>query len=467
MGGDRKADALQLIRSTRSRNHPDRHKPAVAAAWPAAFLVAALLPACAPPDPAPTSGARQLDPLAGTWRAVLESPGGELPFTLRITGIETAGDAAVPAVAINDNEEVPFTTVSRDGARVILRIDGYDSEINCRLSDDGATLTGEWSKTIPGGRSSLPFQARRGDARRFSDTPPDAAALADGGALPSVNGAWSVEFTDEDGTQPARAEFRQEGERVTGTFLTPTGDYRYLEGDYRDGFLRLSAFDGGHVFLFHARARANGTLSGDFWSRDTYHATWTAHRPAAVGTEPVLPDPFSIVKLTNEAGRLRFTFPDLDGRPVSLSDPRFQGKVVLVNLFGSWCPNCNDEAPLLATWHRRYRDRGLEIIGLAYEFTGEAARDSEFMRRYGRRYGLEFPLLLAGISDKKAAGETLPDLTSVQAYPTNIFIGRNGRVRGIHSGFSGPATGTHYTEMIARFEALFEELLDEPAPAAD
>lgn len=394
--------------------------------------------------------------LTGVWRAVLSSPGGELPFTLRIDSAEGELDALVE----NGEEEVPVSSVEHRGSRVVLHFDWYDAEITADLAPDGASMTGAWRKTAPEGDSTLPFSAQRGDERRFltadSDGPVEALA-----SLDSVGGHWAVEFTDDDGSEVARGEFVQTGKIVTGTFLTPTGDYRFLDGSFENGLLRLSTFDGAHAFLFQARALDNGTLRGDFWSRDTYHATWTA-RPAEEG-EDILPDEWTAVGLTNDEGRFNFSFPDLDGELLALDDSRFAGKAVVVNIFGSWCPNCNDEAPLLAEWYRRYRDRGLEIVGLAYEFTGDPERDRELVRRFADRYDIEYPLLLAGVSDKKAAAETLPDLTAVLSYPTTIFIGRDGRVRKIHSGFSGPGTGEHYEELVAELEGAIEELLAEAA----
>ncbi len=179
----------------------------------------------------------------------------------------------------------------------------------------------------------------------------------------------------------------------------------------------------------------------------------------------MLPDAWKEVGLTNPEGKFRFSFPDLAGQPVTLDDPRFAGKVVIVNLFGSWCPNCNDEGPYLADLHKRYRDRGLEIVGLAFEVTGDANRDREFVRRFGERYGISYPLLLAGTNDKKEAGAALPDLTRVASFPTTVFLGRDGKVRKIHSGFDGPGTGEHFAELKKEFEGLIESLLAEPAPA--
>jgi thiol-disulfide isomerase/thioredoxin len=396
--------------------------------------------------------------VTGDWRATLGSPGGELPFGLRLSG---AGRARRPlrAVILNGVEQVPFSSVEQSGAALALRIDWYDSQIDAEVTPDGQRMTGVWTRTVPGGICRMPFSAARGKGPRFS---PARAPSGDKAAVPSVSGEWAAQFVDSAGTSPAQGELRQEGERVTGTFLTPTGDYRYLAGSYEGGLLRLSTFDGAHALLFTARAQGDGTLKGDFWVRDNYHATWTARRVAA--GQPVLPDAWSQVGLTNQEGRFGFRFPDLEGRSVASTDPRFAGRVVLVNVFGSWCPNCNDEAPLLAEWYRRYHGRGLEIVGLAYEYTGNAARDIQFVRKFAARHGITYPLLLAGTSDKKLAGQTLPDLTAVLAFPTTVFLGRDGRVRKIYSGFAGPGTGEHHQELVAELERLIEKLLREPRP---
>ena len=418
------------------------------------LLALGLLGSCGPGEDTDSSAPAITSSVIGDWRAVLESPGGDLPFTLKIT----SGEGELRAVAVNGDEEVPFSTVEQSGSRVSLHFSWYDSEIIADVDSTGDGMAGTWRKTVPGGDSTLPFSASRGGQQRFLAP---ATGRTGSSAVDSLSGVWAAEFTDEDGSEVARAEFDQQGSQVTGTFLTPTGDYRFLAGSFEGGLLRLSTFDGAHAFLFQARAREDGTLEGDFWSRDTYHATWTARRAQA--DEAILPDAWSAVGLTNDDGTLSFQFPDLDGNPLALDDARFTDKVVLVNIFGSWCPNCNDEAPLLAQWHRRYRDRGLEIVGLAYEFSGDPERDRVVVARFAERYGIEYPLLLAGVSDKTEAAQTLPDLTAVIAYPTSIFIGRDGKVRKIHTGFSGPGTGEHHERLVVELESLIEELLSESA----
>lgn len=403
--------------------------------------------------PATTAG---LDPaaLVGTWRAVLASPGGELPFTLKVN--DTSG--TLNAIAVTGPEEIPFSSVEIQGEQAVFHFEWYDSEITTTLN--GADLQGTWRRTsAEGANSTLAFTAQRdSDKPRFLP-PTDAGIETVADAPASIAGNWAVEFTDEDGTEQARGEFEQNGNDVNGTFLTPTGDYRFLEGSYEQGVLRLSTFDGAHAFLFQAKADAEGNLTGDFWSRDTYHATWTA-RPLGEG-ESVLPDAWAEVGLTNDEGNFSFAFDDIDGKAMTFPNDDYKGKVVIVNIFGSWCPNCNDEAPFLAKLHKEKRDQGLEIVGLAYEFTGDVERDREMVRRFGKRYGIEYPLLLAGLSDKAKAAETLPDLTAVLSYPTTIFIGRDGRVRKIHSGFSGPGTGEHYERLVAEMNGLVDELLAE------
>lgn len=390
--------------------------------------------------------------LVGTWRAVLASPGGELPFTLRVE----EGAGGLSAVALNGEERARFDSVRLEGGRVVLRFDVYDSELRAELAPDGSRLTGEWWKA---GRTRLPLTAVRGDSRRFLP-----GAEAGKTERSGLGDAWAVVFKKKSGDEPARGEFRQEGERVLGTFLTPTGDHRYLEGDFRNGALRLSTFDGAHAFLYSGRRQADGRLEGEFWSGSSAAVPWTARPIPASGTDG-LPDAFSQAGLTNPEGLLRFSFPDLEGRPVSLSDQRFSGKVVVVNLFGSWCPNCNDEAPLLAEWSRRHRGRGLEIIGLAYEETGDPEVDRRSVRTFARHHGLDYPLLLAGLSNRQAAAKTLPDFMGLFAFPTTIFVGRDGRVRKIHSGFAGPGTGAHHQKLVAELGALVDGLLAEVAPS--
>ncbi|MDY7093549.1 MAG: hypothetical protein SX243_11325, partial [Acidobacteriota bacterium] len=208
------------------------------------LALALLFVACGAPDASETTKPQEpaesatVADLTGTWRAVLTSPGGELPFTLEIEeGSIEEGTVGLQAAVINGAEATELSSVEVLGSEVVLRFDWYDAEITSQLSEDGQRLHGQWRKTIPDGDSVLPFTATRGDQRRF--LPLEEAGLEPGAdGLPEISGVWAVEFieqgTDEEEVTPeaARGELQQDGDQVTGTFLTATGDYRFLEGRY-------------------------------------------------------------------------------------------------------------------------------------------------------------------------------------------------------------------------------------------
>jgi len=397
-----------------------------------------------------------LIPVDGIWRAVLYSPGGELPFQLEIRD----GTHNVLIAGVRNGEEyLPFSSVERIRTQLILTFEHYDSKIVAEVSSDGLQMTGTWSKRALGGKSTeMKFSAEKDILYRF---PPSGIAPVSP-SLPYIDGEWAVNFTDSDGEVTAKGIFNAKGTFVTGTFLTPTGDYRYLEGTFENKLLLLSVFDGAHAFLFRAELEENGALIGDFWSRNSYHARWIAVR-----SRMDMPDPFSLTRLTNDTKRFDFRFPDMDKNMVSSRDPQFEGKVLIVYVFGTWCPNCNDEAAFLEELYMEYNDRGLEIVGLANEFTGEFVKDREMVLRYRRKYGISWPMLLVGIADKKETARKLADLDRVPAYPTTIFIDRDKKVRKIYTGFSGPGTGRHHLTLRSQFKKIIEDLLNNNPPETE
>ncbi|MFC1734334.1 TlpA disulfide reductase family protein, partial [candidate division KSB1 bacterium] len=389
------------------------------------------------------------DPLTGVWRAVLSSSGGELPFILEIS----AGDEhQYAAVVRNGDEALPFSRVERSGSKVTFIFEHYDSIIEGELDPSGLVMTGEWSKRSRGERRSvMNFTARRGRNYRF--TPLERAEEIDTGAE-DISGDWTAYFGENPETH-SHAVFHQEQDgRVTGTFMTTTGDYRFLEGTIERGVLRLSVFDGVHAYLFEAEVGGDGVMNGQFWSGMSGPVPWTATKG---GKD--LPDPYSLTHLTNKEKKFRFSFPGVDGVVVSDDDERFEGKALLVYIFGTWCPNCNDEAPLLVELYNEYNDRGLEVIGLANEYAGDFEKDSETVRKFSARYDITWPILIVGPADKRRTQEALSDLDRVLAYPTTIFIDRSGEVYKIHTGFTGPGTGKYYEQLKMDFRQNIEEIL--------
>lgn len=438
-------------------------------------------------------------PAIGVWRAWLATKGGELPFALEFAREPATHDSheapAWRATIGNGREQiaVPETVVDAETAAVELRFPHYDSVITATIAADGLRLDGTWRKR----RSAtewleLPFHASAGPARRFTDAllhaPPadaDRALMARErtAAITAASGRFAVKF--ESSEDLAVGEFAFGGVAsdasgdASGTFLTTTGDYRYLAGQLDRGwpgddglvgcsddglphhFLRLSCFDGAHAFLFSAELQPDGTLQGGFWSGDRWHEGWTARRDPAAK----LPDGFALAKASGAVslGDLAFpqVFPPTDAGLRRLDDPAFAGNARVLQVFGSWCPNCHDACDELVTLQREYGARGLSIVGLAFELTGDRAHDSEQVRRYAARHSVTWPLLLAGTSDKQAATATLGLLDRVHAYPTTLFLDAKGTVRHVYTGFCGPATGAAYAAQHAEFVRVIEDLLQE------
>ena len=271
-------------------------------------------------------------------------------------------------------------------------------------------------------------------------------------------------FTDGTGRRTAGvAIFDQSFDDVTGTVQMPTGDQRFLAGEAHDEELRLSRFDGGAVVLYEAKLDARGELVGEAWSdRDGAQRFVATRNPDAAIDAAALTS-----RLRDPAAPFTFAFKDLDGRTVSSSDPRFQDKVLLVTLAGSWCPNSHDEARLLVQLDRKYRSRGLEIVSLMFEQHAEFERAVAAVQRFRTAYGIAYPTLIAGTADKAKAAAAVPQLDAVLAYPTAIFIDRTGRVHEIHTGFAGPATGVQHDLLAHEFATRIEALLQAGATPAE
>jgi thiol-disulfide isomerase/thioredoxin len=387
----------------------------------------------------------------GTYRVVLRLPGGELPFglNLRHEGSHWSGEL------INGPERLALSEVAINGMHLDISMPGYENHL---LADSrGGVLQGEVVLIKPHGRDQhLPLRAEFAQTYRFF--PKTSANVAD------VSGRWSVTFSDDEGKEEkAVGEFTQSNDVVTGTVLADGGDHRYLAGQVHDGELYLSTFDGAHPYLYRAKITSSGQiLDGDFWYGNAVHEHWTAKRDP----HAALRDSYAVTSLRAGVKGFSFAFPDLNGTTVTSEDGKFRNKVLIVALGGSWCPNCHDEAAFLAPLYREYRAKGLEVVSLMFEHFGDFPRAASAVRRFTQQYNIEYTTLIAGISDLDDAAMKLPALQQFYGFPTTVLVDRKGEVRRIHTGFSGPATGAHYTQLVAEFKSNLEQLLAEPAPRA-
>lgn len=349
----------------------------------------------------------------------------------------------------NAEERIHLTDVRRKGDSLFADMPVFESFFRLNEGRDGR-LTGDWVKGTSSADAVQPVVFRPGTLR---------FPVTRGKAKADVTGRWKVTFTRADGTlRYAVAEFSQRGERLTGTFVTPSGDYRYLEGVVSGDSMQLSCFDGSHAYYFGAKLNGKDRLvNGVFASGIRFLERWTAVRDAKAEVDA------SVAATSMKPGeeRLRFRFPDLDSNLVSIDDERFRGKVVVIQIMGSWCPNCMDETAFLSEYHRRNRKKGIEMVALAYEYSTDFSRASKSLDKFRKRFHVEYPMLITGVSsaDEKRTEKTLPELTPIRVFPTTIFIDRQGRVAKVHPGFAGPATGKHHQEYIREFEHTVTKLL--------
>jgi thiol-disulfide isomerase/thioredoxin len=374
---------------------------------------------------------------AGTWRAVLDLADGELRFGVRIdrSGGGWRGELC------NGRRCSPFSKITVKGDSVTLEMADYAAAITARLDAD--SLTGTYRNVGNRGPRTIPFRAGRGE---WPVTPAPSVLL----------GRWDATYFSDFGDSPRVFELRNGTAGLEGTIISNTGDYGHFAGQVRGDSFALAHFDGSFVYLL------TGALHGDTL-RGVFHAGLRSQTPwiAVRSTGRRHLTPATDVTRADTTAPFRFAFRDLDGRLVTERDPRFRGKVVLVDVFGTWCPTCHDAAPDLVRLYRKYHGRGLEVVGLAYEVSGDTALDARLVRRYRDKFAIPFPLLLAGINDTQAAAATLPQLEGFTSFPTTIFLGRDGRVRRVHAGYLGPATGAQHGKQVEEFEREVERLLEE------
>jgi len=373
----------------------------------------------------------------GRWRGLIEMQGQHLPFNFDVTR-DTAG---YKVYLRNGDEKLLLDEITMIGDSVNMVLHIFDAALRANIED--GKLSGYFIRNYA--KDRFPFTAAYGQDFRFAKA---------GNASQDFSGKYAVRFFSKKDTAVSVGIFAQKDNHVTGTFLMADGDYRYLEGNVVNGRLMLSTFDGNHAYLF-AATKSGDTLKGDFFAGKSSHKTWIGIR----NEKAMMPDPESLTYLKPGYEKIDFSFPDLSKKKVSPSDPRYKNKVLILQISGTWCPNCMDETRFLAPWYKENQKRGVEIIGLAYERKDDFDYASSRVKKMKEKMGVDYEVLIAGVNDNAKAAQTLPALNAVLGFPTTIFIGKDGKVKRIHTGFSGPGTGIYYDQFKQRFNEIVNELL--------
>lgn len=375
---------------------------------------------------------------------------GELPFNFEVIYED---DTTFRMEILNGEERfvLPAGDIhfgrSPSRARDTIRIDFpiYSSYIIGSYA--GGVIEGKWVVTTRE-NYAIPFKAYHGKSHRFTTV--KKAPKAD------LTGRWEATFgLDSEEPYPAVGEFRQNEDQLTGTFLTETGDYRYLEGTVLGDHVWLSCFDGAHAFLFEAKLIEDGKLIGAFRSGTHYRTTWEARR----NPEATLTHPDSLTFLKPGFENFTFSFENPEGKLISPDDPAYAGKIKVVQIMGTWCPNCRDETIFLVDYLRKHPS-DLAVIALAFEKHKDISGAMQALKTYKERFEIPYEIVLAGESNKESAAKSLPMLNRVLAYPTMIILDAQNNVRRIHTGFSGPAT-SEYAQFQRDFDAFMDRLRNE------
>ncbi len=394
----------------------------------------------------------------GIWRATLQQQeGAVLPFNFEVSYPKNKDNSEADTIPtftlLNGEEKILLDDVTKQGNTFTIPMHIFEGEIIAEWNKETQKLTGKWKRRSFTNSSELDFLAIPNTETRFEVNQKPKFDLS---------GKWETYFLPEGDSSAALGVFENVettdvNGNFKGTFLTTTGDYRYLFGSVSDDSLYLSCFDGSHAYLFVAKAENENTLKGKFWSGKSQPIEFVSTR----NPDFTLPKSDTLTFLKEGYETIAFEFPNLDGKLISLDNSKYDGKVRIVQLLGSWCPNCMDETNFLTELHSTYNQKGLEIIGLAYEQTEDFEDAKKRLERMKKRLSVDYEILFAGRADKEFAAQTLPMLNHVMSFPTTIFIDKTGKVRKIHTGFSGKGTGEYYDNYVEATTNFVEMLLSE------
>ena len=376
----------------------------------------------------------------GKWRGVFKIKEGlEIPFNFEI--VDKAGVKKL--YFRNAEESFEGGPIKQTADSVFVKLDQFDNELALGIGDN--TLSGSLRKQNGSGRPTQIVAEKKN--YRFNTN--GKAATAD------FSGTYDVSFKSPDGKEEKTVGlFKQEGNKITGTFLRITGDSRYLEGIVEGNEFQLSSFIGSSPSYYKGTFNRDGTLSGEILgARGSQPFTGVKNKDAA------LPDAYKLTYLKEGYKTLDFSFPDVNGKKISLKDDKYKNKVVVLTITGSWCPNCIDEAGFIAPWYKENKKRGVEVIALHYERQTDPDYVEKSLNNFRNRFGIEYDQVIAGKADKQSVAESLPALNSFLSFPTTIIIDKTGNVAQIHTGYNGPATGKYYDEFVKEFNTEINNLL--------
>jgi peroxiredoxin len=400
-------------------------------------LIALILIGCGKQTPKTTTG---------IWRGTIQlndvPAESQMPF---LFNWNKGTDGKDEITILNAEEKISVKEIIYSGDSVFIKLPVFKDEIKARIVSKDS-ISGLYYHVGSRSKYTMPFYAVSGKNERFGvDIKPPASDLS---------GKWETTINPGDSTEYKIAgEFRQSGNKLTGTFLTTAGDHRYLDGIVSGNTMKLSSVDGNHTILITADIKDGKLENGLFIGGPKWRDKWTAFR----NDKFKLPEPETVTKVKEGTGVIDFTFADMTGKRISLSDEKYKGKPVVVQLMGSWCPNCMDETRFFNELFPKYNPKGLQIIGLSFE-TNNFEESKERIERFVKQLNAKYDFLYAGEVGKNIS-ETLPFIEKLNGYPTTLYLDKEHKIVKVYTGFSGPGTGEHYIKTKEEIIKTIESLL--------
>ena len=390
----------------------------------------------------------------GVWRGVFTINEAQVPFNFAFSGTDAEG-ATLTLLNGNRRDDFKVKRIGLDS--IFVKMNTYDAALVARIESDNL-LTGVYKSLVPNFRgNSLPFTAEYGKEYRFVEPGKDVKPVA------NLSGKWDFNIISKDKLADQVAILEQKGNKLTGVIMTVVGDSRELEGTVQGDQFYLSGFSGPNPKLIRGTIKKEGgkiRLEGEIGLGIYTSQKFEGEKNKQAG----LPDPYALTYLKEGHTKLDFTLPDLAGKPVSLSDEKYQGKVVIVEIIGTWCPNCTDQTAFLSPWYKQNKHRGVEAIAVGFEQQDDLAYARYTLGKLRDKYQIEYDILFGGIADKKVASQKFAALNKMMAFPTTILIDRRGNVRQIHTGYTGEITGRYYKRYVKKWNRDLDKLLAEPVP---
>ena len=360
------------------------------------------------------------------WKIKISLQNEELPFILERQKSHW--------IVHNQKEKIYLKVLSQKKSKWILEFPLFENTLELLFKEN--IVTGTWTKkSIP---ENLQFELKGEKVTTDNRLTISKEIIAQ-----SFPERWKMTFIEEGESSDALGTFSYENGLIQGSILTPTGDYRFLEGmlDTKSSLV-LYGFDGQFAFVIKAQVKnkeLEGTLKGG--------KSWITNFKASAKEDYFLPDPYQLTKMKSGKTSFQFKGKSIDGKSIDLSLKKRNKKLTLLQIMGSWCPNCMDEANFLSQWSQTPTGKNVEIIAMAFEKLPTEAAALTKLKKWKKELNITYPIVLASHNaNEKKVLDVLPEIEKHVSYPSIYFLNESGEVIKIHTGFSGPATGRGYED---------------------